>query len=240
MAQVTMDSSEWELMRENKTLLEKSLHREKELSSEVDRLNKEKIKVLEESSKKITIVRKSLHEEHVMTAKNADLNLSQFMDLVTSSKQYWHIGDGKANPFIIDFSHLMAKLFTKTKVVCEENVSYDIVGLDDAKSEIEKKLRSDLDAEIKKKLERLIRLEDDNKSFVLNLKKADSQIQQLNNYISLVEATNKVLNNMLALNLEEKFCRANIIQELKRRNFFNSWSILDKIESLVFTENKNK
>ena len=235
MATVTMDSSEYELMKENKSLLEQALQREKSLSEEVDRLNKEKIKVLEESSKKISIIRKNRSEEYVMTTNNAYNSLEHFHNLVRNASN-------RDSPYSykFDFDYIIKNLFTKTKTVDNEQVSYEVVGLDEARTEIEKKIKEDIDRDIKNKLLKLSILEVDHKIVVNKLTEANKQITSLTNHINLVEASNKDLNNMLALNLEEKFCRANIIQELKQRTLFNPRKVLNRIESIVFTQKETK
>lgn len=235
MATVQMDSSEYELMKENKELLEQALKREKSLSEEIDRLNKEKIKVLEESSKKISIIRKNKSEEYVMTTNNSYNNLEHFYDLIRNAGNR-----NSLHPYKFDFDYMIKNLFTRTKTVDAEQISCEIVGLDEARTEIEKKLREDLDKEVKYKLDRLDVLEVDYKSAVCSRTEAFKQITSLTNHINLVEASNKDLNNMLALNLEEKFCRANIIQELKQRTLFNPRKVLNRIESIVFTQKETK
>ena len=235
MATVQMDSSEYELMKENKELLEQALKREKSLSEEIDRLNKEKIKVLEESSKKISIIRKNKNEEYVMITNNSYNNLENFYDLIRNAGNR-----NSLQPCKFDFDYMIKNLFTRTKTVDAEQISYEIVGLDEARTEIEKKLREDLDKEVKYKLDRLGVLEVDYKSAVCSRTEAFKQITSLTNHINLVEASNKDLNNMLALNLEEKFCRANIIQEIKQRTLFNPRKVLNRIESIVFTQKETK
>jgi hypothetical protein len=58
MAKVELDISEYELMKENANLLEKSLKREKKLSDKLDKANKEKIEALKSNEKMVTIVQR--------------------------------------------------------------------------------------------------------------------------------------------------------------------------------------
>jgi hypothetical protein len=56
MAQVKLDISEYELMKENAKLLKESLLRERELSDENDALQREKLQIMENSKMMVTIV----------------------------------------------------------------------------------------------------------------------------------------------------------------------------------------
>ena len=58
MAKVELDISEYELMKENANLLEKSLKREKKLNDKLDKANKEKIEALKSNEKMVTIVQR--------------------------------------------------------------------------------------------------------------------------------------------------------------------------------------
>lgn len=52
MAKITMDTSEYEALKENKTLLEKSLENERKLQEQITKLSDEKIKALEDAKMK--------------------------------------------------------------------------------------------------------------------------------------------------------------------------------------------
>ena len=55
MAEIKMDISEYEIMKENKTLLENALKREKQLNNEIKKLHEEKIQTFEDAKHKIVI-----------------------------------------------------------------------------------------------------------------------------------------------------------------------------------------
>ena len=70
MATVTMDNSEYELLKENIRLLEESKKRENELSKEVEKLQDEKIKALEESSNSVSIINKTIETQGFYLKEN--------------------------------------------------------------------------------------------------------------------------------------------------------------------------
>ncbi|MBV1929351.1 MAG: hypothetical protein KUG81_07570 [Gammaproteobacteria bacterium] len=75
MAEITMDSSEWDLMRENAKLLKDSLAREKELSDKLDVANKEKIDALKSNEKNVTVITKtSVITTNPKRVSDADIN----------------------------------------------------------------------------------------------------------------------------------------------------------------------
>tara|TARA_R110000850_G_scaffold90138_7_gene192403 strand:+ start:2479 stop:3318 length:840 start_codon:yes stop_codon:yes gene_type:complete len=59
MAQVKLDISEYELMKENAKLLKESLLRERELSDENDALQREKLQIMEDGKMMVTVVNKT-------------------------------------------------------------------------------------------------------------------------------------------------------------------------------------
>ena len=63
MAQIKMDVSEYETMKENAKLLQISLEREKELQAKIEALDKEKIKVLEDAKMQVIHIKKERREE---------------------------------------------------------------------------------------------------------------------------------------------------------------------------------
>jgi len=59
MAKIEMDISEYDIMRENKKLLEDSILKQKELQSQINLLTQEKIKALEDAKMKVIKISKS-------------------------------------------------------------------------------------------------------------------------------------------------------------------------------------
>ena len=66
MAKIEMDISEYEIMKENKKLLEDSLNKERELQKQVEQLTKDKIKALEDAKMKVVKITKSEVTEHLL------------------------------------------------------------------------------------------------------------------------------------------------------------------------------
>ena len=63
MAKIEMDISEYEAIKKVEKLLENSLQREKELSGAVEVLQEEKIKIMEQNKKSVTIIEEKRIEE---------------------------------------------------------------------------------------------------------------------------------------------------------------------------------
>ncbi len=66
MAEIKMDISEYEIMKENKKLLENSLEKERELQEQIKKLNDEKTKVLENAKMKVVKISRTEITEHLM------------------------------------------------------------------------------------------------------------------------------------------------------------------------------
>ena len=66
MAEIKMDVTEYELMKDKARLLEESLKREKELNGQIAKLKDEKIQALEDAKYKVVTVTKTEHTEHTL------------------------------------------------------------------------------------------------------------------------------------------------------------------------------
>jgi hypothetical protein len=74
MAKIEMDISEYEIIMENKKLLEESIQRERSLNDKIEELNKEKIKALEDAKMKVIKIEKTEMTEWTLNLKD-DLSI---------------------------------------------------------------------------------------------------------------------------------------------------------------------
>ncbi len=135
MAKIEMDVSEYEIMKENKKLLEDALKREKELQASIKQLNDEKIKAYEEASMKVVkYVNTSVSESLILKDK---LTITNIIHAIDRYRKY----DLTANNYILDV--------VKMECEIEHNTSSKIskietVGLDSYLYEIEQSVRKEL------------------------------------------------------------------------------------------------
>ena len=66
MAEIKMDISEYEIMKENKKLLENSLEKERELQKQIKKLTDEKVKALADAKMKVVKISRTEVTEHLM------------------------------------------------------------------------------------------------------------------------------------------------------------------------------
>jgi len=153
MAKIEMDISEYEIMKENKTLLENSLKNERKLQQEIEKLREDKLRALEDAKYSVTKITKSESTEHVYLRRT-------FSD-PTSDMYYQHrrhfalLEDSLRNGFgatsqnvenLIDF--FFEKVTTHSIPVNETIVK----GFDEVKEEIRQEM---IKAQTKKDIEDL-------------------------------------------------------------------------------------
>lgn len=105
MAEVKLDISEYELMKENAKLLQDSLDREKKLSSEIDSLKEEKIQALIDNEKVVTIIKKTSIKEELYSNSPSDVHTanSRIINTITKivhecMREYEKMNNGKSDP----------------------------------------------------------------------------------------------------------------------------------------------
>lgn len=148
MAKIEMDISEYDIMRENKRLLEDSILKQKELQSQIDLLTKEKIKALEDAKMKVIKISKSEVTEHLFR-KRPDVEILQrlFHKLGVHISRYT---DVEAYMIHADLSSVF---YEKTKIISSPIEETTIHGLDEIKVEIREDLKKQIDSGISQKLE---------------------------------------------------------------------------------------
>lgn len=149
MAKIEMDISEYEIMKENKKLLEMSLEKERGLQAQVELLTKEKIKALEDAKMKVVKVTKSVVTEHLLRKRDDN---KIWMEL-------WHlIGlDYRSLPRLPEYIHtdnLIHAFFEKATLFNQPIEEITTHGLDEIKVEIRNDLKAQMDDETKSKIQR--------------------------------------------------------------------------------------
>jgi DNA repair exonuclease SbcCD ATPase subunit len=146
MAEIKMDVSEYEIMKDNKRLLEKALEREQQLSAEIERLNKEKIEALENAKMKVIKISRSERTDYMyMTHYSEDALKELYITLRHSNYSSYP-------EFILRAPSLLNTIFKKetTTHVLNNEITYH--GLDDVRAEIRNDIQSQIDEDTKTKL----------------------------------------------------------------------------------------
>ena len=156
MAEIKMDVTEYELMKEKAKLLEESLENERKLKDDIDKLKEEKIKALEDAKMKVVKVEKTEVTEHLLYKGSYEGDLQVKVMVL---KALGLPGDKNTIDYInIDYGMLINSLFTKTTSHSVPRIETTTHGLDEIKSEIREDLKSKMDSETISKLEELSNL----------------------------------------------------------------------------------
>jgi len=213
MAEIKMDVSEYELLKENKAQLEKALEREKELNSNIETLNKEKIKVLEDAKMKVVKITKVVREEHLLQRRNDisylghQLNVHRFRD--SESLLAFIINKGP---------ELFYEKVTATSTPTEEVTFH---GLDEIKIEIRSNLGESLDKEITEKLKQ----SEENSIKIKELITENSQLRADITFQKILETEQLDKIKQLKLELDDKKVRTKDEVDLKLKALVKNLTI---------------
>lgn len=230
MAKIEMDISEYEIMKENKKLLEDSLNKERELQKQVEQLTKDKIKALEDAKMKVVKITKSEVTEHLLRKRVDDTYI--FRELLhVLGVDYRYL---QHKPDLIHIDHLRNVFFEKTtqfSMPREETTTY---GLDEIKVEIREDLKAKMDDDIKRKIQNAEKaltinnellkenetLNTDNNLFIDKNKKLTEQCDELTEKLTNIKNGNETIGK---------------IKDLVKNGYgiWNKSKILDSIISLV-------
>jgi len=243
MAEIKMDISEYEAMKENKRLLENSLQKERDLNDEIKKLNTDKTKALEDAKMKVVKISKSEINEYYYKKKNdydTFKTLHSFVSNYASNNAHSH---SPTSYFNID--GLIDNLFDKiktTSIPYEEITTY---GLDEVKSEIRNDLKEKMDGDIKTKLERAEKISirnneliTENKTLVnenlllndLN-KNLMTQVDELNKKVTYASIEVTKINNHINHDKEVLFKIKDILKD--GYGFWNKSELLNKVTTLI-------
>lgn len=225
MAKIEMDVSEYEIMKENKKLLEDALKREKELQASIKQLNDEKIKAYEEASMKVVKYVNTNITEHLVVKDR--LAIQDICIAVDNFRKYKYSLDN----YIVD----------ELKVCCEtaSNTSTRIskietVGLDSYLYEIEQSIRKELG-------DKIIKAEEIIKENIKNSSKIELLQKTIEDYLDKLEKSDKNIVK-LEKSLEEKEVTitkySNLIRNLSKIlndkiGMFSRRDVLDQLKVLI-------
>lgn len=230
MAKIEMDISEYEIMKENKKLLEDSLNKERELQKQVEQLTKDKIKALEDAKMKVVKITKSEITEHLLRKRVDETYV--FRELLhVLGIDYRHI---QCKPDSIRIDYLQNIFFEKVKSFSTPIEETTTCGLDEIKVEIREELKAKMDDDIKRKIknaetvltknDELLKenktLTTDNNLLIDKNKKLTEQCDELTKKLADIENGNETLMK---------------VKEILKNGYsiWNKSKILDSIISLV-------
>ena len=213
MAEIKMDISEYEIMKENKTLLENALKREKQLNDEIKKLHEEKIQAFEDAKHKIVIEHQYITTKRFSRLKNKSDLIKDLIFYVRNNKFY-------------NLSYNIEKLIENNLEFITENKetskTIDVKNIDNFKLELKKELEDNLSEDIKTKLKNYDKL---NNLFFIEKEKNSKLIEENLNL-------NETLNTAKCLNssLSENIIKLRKENEEKENQFKKSVLIVNKIK----------
>lgn len=233
MAKIKMDVSEYEQMKENTRLLEKTLAKEEELNKKVKELQKEKIELLEDSKYQVQYITKTETYPKIAVKKPIEEIKQRFFRFFQNSQ--FHLATE---------SYLNSEFFSVFFDV-EEGESYntepEIItkGLDEVKAELKKEAIEELDKKSKKALEENKKLKEIKHSLRKSEKKnidLTEEVQNQSNEISeLLKKIEAKENKLQDFFIEENTLKSKINECLETNNFF----IKSKIRKILKNSEKN-
>lgn len=234
MAKIEMDLSEYESMKKVEKLLEESLENERTLRKEVERLNGEKLKALEDAKMKIVKVSRIETCEFLIHKKsNAgflnELGISRFDSPEAIEKKIYGL-----SPYTI-----IDSCFDKVKNSLPTQVEITTHGLEEIRGEI----RQELESEIKQKLK-------DGEIAMTKLGELNKQLESAEKSRRNMEFDKNTIKDVLDTkraeceslkkqieNLTETIGKAKEVS-CKPAGLFNRKKLIDKIQKALCVETK--
>jgi len=229
MAKIEMDISEYEAMKENKTLLEKSLIHERSLQEQIKKLTDEKTKALEDAKMKVVKITKTEITEHIVRKRDDNFIW----------RELWHmLGlEQRSIPTMPNFirtDYLINAFFEKIKSYSMPVEEITMHGLDEIKTEIRNDLHAKIDAETNQKIkdaETILLKNDellkanriltiDNDTLTENNKKLVKELDEITKKLTNINNNNKLLSDVKDI-LKNGY------------GFWNKSKILDRIISII-------
>lgn len=226
MAKVEMDLSEFEVLKENKVLLEASLKNERDLREKINLLNKEKIKALEDARMKVVKIVKSEHMEHHYIKRDARKFLIDFCYRfgITDVVNKFNLDRPGAVEAVVDRIHnSLFETVTSTTSKFPQEITME--GLDDVRNELKREIEQTINNDITTKLKIADGFEDTKQELLL-------KISDLNNLNDLLNAQNDTLLSSRSQTVEKlKICEEEK-RELNKINKQNTELISKIIETI--------
>lgn len=235
MAEIKMDISEYEAMKENKKLLENSLEKERELQKQINKLNEEKNKALEDAKMKvIKIIRQESHE---YTLIKKDIN-EIWNNIIYALIPSMNINDYPQIPSNYYTDFLIDSFFEKVKTTSIPSEEVTTHGLDDIKNELKNTIKNELDESIKNKIknaEIVLSKNDELLKENQNLLKENNLAKEKNDF--LLKQNSEVIGKLTKIENQNE--SINKIKEVLKNdyNFWNCLKILNKI-NIIMNNNK--
>lgn len=210
-----MDISEYDIMRENKTLLEKSLENERLLQKDIEKLQKEKIKALEDAKMKVVKITKSEKTEYVYLTNDpyeSYRNLTRFLGLNPNE----HSQFVKNN---LSYEILIDSFFKRTTNYSPTTEEITLHGLDEIKVELRENIKKELNREIQNKLEEAEEMFSEHSKLLESNQKLISNNDDLSKYNKNLLEEKEKLESQLKTQKEtiEKELRDSIIKEVSEK-----------------------
>lgn len=228
MAKIEMDISEYEIMKENKKLLEDSLNKERELQKQIDQLTKDKINALEDAKMKVVKITKSEVTEHLLRKRADETHtLRQLLHLLGIDYRYCQI-----NPDFIHIDHLRDIFFEKITSFSTPIEETTTCGLDEIRVEIWEDLKSKIDDDIKSKIRNAeIALSKNNEL----LKENDKLVTDNNSFIEKNKSLNERCDE-LTKKLTEIQNGNEMLEKIKDRlkNGYGVWNKSKILDDIIF------
>ena len=215
MAKIEMDISEFKAMEENKKLLEDALGRERELADKVDKLNQEKIEILKQNEKTVTVIHKQQVYKMLKTPYSPHQVFEKmkrfFQDTLGSSKytrpgmdyrDMTHAIRAEMSTRVDGEGHwqtLIDSIFETAEATSMIDKEVTRKGFDEEILEIKKEYHESLSKETKAQLSELESLIKENKSLHQDLKLKNKEIKNLEeSFDRLTETLEKESENHIS------------------------------------------
>ena len=173
MATITMDTSEYEALQKQIALLEEAKKKESSLNETIKKLQKEKMQVLLDAQKSISIVKRNVREEVIYTKKSNQ-------DIIKGAQLLLHQNIHVSNPYDrFSEDDFIKFFFEKITTVNDKDVSVATKGLDEVKTMLREEIQKEVDSETISKLEELEYYKKQEKSFNENSMNLKLQLQDI-------------------------------------------------------------
>lgn len=222
MATITMDTSEYEALKKNISLLEEAKEKEQVLNNQIQKLKDEKIEALKNNEKSVTIIKKKVITEFVRQNVPSNVVFEGLKTLINS----YRCGNHRAMlGFTEESNALRDMFFTKEQMVShpEAEETITVKGLDEYKEEMREEYFESLTRETLDTLKKVTILEVERAKFLPELEK----FKESN--LALIQS-----NNALRLDLEKLSKERDELNVYKTNSTFIShsnwtiWNFKDK------------
>ena len=195
MATITLDVSEYDLMRDKTRLLEESLDRERELSEKLEALKDEKIKEVNAALESARIKVVTVHESHTHSTVYRSVPSSAIRAEISAAVRR---NNGDLPEHEID--RMLTSFFTRTEGrTIEPSVYTTTQGIDEFKAELKKSYYADMDVDTAARLkdaEAALSMQHD---LVTQVNKLEKDARGYNKTIDRLELSEKDLTEKVNL-----------------------------------------